>query len=512
MILKKIRKIIWILLGIILSLLQLSLISCAINKKMDGVYHKKKYEKTFDASVLNKYYSGQFTLSWDKKSECELTSTKDFKINPLKINDKQHQIKLFNLGNGQFRDKSDFYTIQTIGENAFKDNKNIGDTLAIPTTISKINNNAFAHTTIKNVCIKNATNFLPINENVFAGCGIKKIFTRNKSYSNDPEWNKICKNIISKPYTLNDYENFLSLRTFSIAAFRFMHNEKKISSGGCGTAWIVDKVNRNNNNDYKYWMATNLHVARAFDSTLQNVKNDTFFYTCSCQEIAGKEIDFNEPKLKQYGEIWSLKSSKWKEVGIETKNANKIYKSNYDLDFQDDLKHKHIFTDFSLIKIDFMIDKNSKLNEKDKKILQKLQRINSCLLLNNSLNTYTQNTAKDKTKFYGVGYPALINKLGIAKDKINYIFQKGEIVKSIENDGQHCDFYIVKNCPSERWLLTFGASGTMMIDENFSVIGIFWGSTGDLKIGTDDIYHDAFMFIDRFYIKENNLITKFLEI
>ena len=96
------------------------------------------------------------------------------------------KIKLFNLGNGQFRDKSNFYTIQTIGKNAFKDNKDISQHLIIPSVIKKIDDGAFANTKIETIYIKNKTNFLPINENVFTGCNIKKIVTRNAAYKNDP--------------------------------------------------------------------------------------------------------------------------------------------------------------------------------------------------------------------------------------------------------------------------------------------------------------------------------------
>ena len=152
----------------------------------DELVKKYQNQKTFDASLLNKYYSGQFTLKFTKKSACELTATKDFKINPLIIEGKQHQIKLFNLGNGQFQEKGNFYTIQTIGKDAFKDNKNIGEVLTIPTTIKGIDECAFANTTIKNICIKNTTDFLPINANVFADCEIKKIFVHNEIYKNDP--------------------------------------------------------------------------------------------------------------------------------------------------------------------------------------------------------------------------------------------------------------------------------------------------------------------------------------
>jgi hypothetical protein len=84
--------------------------------------------------------------------------------------------------------------------------------------IKAIDQNAFANTTIKNICIKNVTDFLPINENAFDGCEIKKIFVHNDLYKTNSEWNKICKKIISKPYESSDYEKFISQRTIEIGA------------------------------------------------------------------------------------------------------------------------------------------------------------------------------------------------------------------------------------------------------------------------------------------------------
>ena len=488
---------------------------------------KQEYIKTFDASCLSQYYSGKFTLRFTEKNDCELITTDDFKVN---TNWQNHKTNFFNLGNGQFRDKNNFYTIQTIGKNAFKDNKNISQHLIIPSVIKKINDGAFAHTEIETICIKNMTNFLPINENVFDGCKIKKIITHNKAYKNDPNWKKICKNsnnIICKPYKLTDYEKFLSLRTFSIGLFCFSDdrntnktNRNPVSAMWCGTGWIVDKVNHQNNNDYKYWMATNLHISQLFDPSYKKeiTKNyqDNYhlFCACTCNDIAGNEILTNEPlMLKRRDGKKMFYSTKWKEVTIETKDANKIYNSKHDLDFHKDLLCKHNFTDFSLIKIDFMNPWYN--NEMTKKIKQKLDRINTHLLFNNSLNVYMPNVAKNSTKIYGIGYPAKIDNGDLLEDTIKYVFQKGKVINCFMSNGVHCDFYAIKEWvdnPSDKWLLTHGASGTMMIDENFNTIGIFWGNDGNIKDKTDNIYQDSLMFVDRFYVNENNLVTKFLEI
>ena len=501
-------------------------ITILLVNKTFSLKKEQEYIKTFDASRLNRYYSGKFTLKFTKKNDCELVSTKDFKINPLKINEKQHQIKLFNLGNGQFRDKDDFYTIQIIGKNAFKNNKDIGQHLIIPSVIKKIDDGAFAHTKIETICIKNMKNLLPINESVFDGCKIKKIVTPNIAYKNDPNWKKICKNnknIVYKPYTLSDYEKFLSLRTFSIALFEFIIVDPKrnmfLKKYNGGTGWIVDKVDHKNDKDYKYWMATNLHVSQIFDRSYNDEVTKSYkdncrlFCACTCNDIAGSEIHINEPGLGMKEEKKIFHSTKWKQVAIEAKDANKIYNSKTDLDFHKDLIHKHNFTDFSLVKIDFMINQNN--DEITKKIKTKLKKINNHLLFNNSLNVYMPNIVEKSTKIYGVGYPMKINNGVFLRDTIKYTFQKGKVIDCFKSNGTHCDLYTVKEWidnPNDKWLLTHGASGTMMIDENFNTIGIFWGSDGTTKDQTDNIYQDSLMFVDRFYVNENNLVAKFLEI
>ena len=473
MIFKKIKKIIWILLGIILCLLQSSLISCAINKKMDEDYHKKKYEKTFDASVLNKYYSGQFTLAWDKKSECELTSTKNFKINPLTINDKQQQIKLFNLGNGQFRDKSDFYTIQTIGKNAFKNNKNIGEVLAIPTTIKRIDDGAFTNTTIKNICIKNATNFLPLNKNAFSGCKINKIFTRNNSYKEDPKWNKFCKNIVVKPYKLDDYKNFMSDRTFGIGVSYKIKNEKnetmcKISRG---TAWFVDKVNRNDINDYKYWIATNLHICNGITN-----------YNCKDKKDIEYNFFTNEKVFSEEDIIKNL--SDWNDVVNGNKKIIKI-----DVDSVENVKRQKFTSDFCIMKIEFFIDNIPELYKKNTK--NWLDSLNHKLLLNNSFVIYTTSILKEGTKVYSLGYPYHAfdkeNEKGIKSfDGISIVyFQDAEIYFNKKdyigrgNNKYHKSIYGIRNVDHSNF--GSGSSGSIIIDENFNVVGINFGSMKELE-------------------------------
>ena len=433
--------------------------------KASSFEKKQQCTKTFDASVLNEYYSGQFTLAWDKKSDCELVSTKDFKINPLAINGKQYQIKLFNLGNGQFREKNDFYTIKSIGKNAFKDNKNIGEVLAIPTSIKTINDYAFANTTIKNIYIKNVTDFLPINENAFDGCEIKKIFVHNEIYKNDTNWKKICKNndknIVFKSYTLNDYKNFMAKRTFCIGVIKTGSSCGIPGYIGNGTAWIVDKVNRNNDSDYKYLIATNLHVCSSI-SDYGGDKNVGLVFCNSEDIINQKNNEGKSKKMKDYLDvIWPIK------INIDlVKKANQNFTS-----------------DFCIIEIDFNIDQAP---EPYKKILKnKLDALNRCLLLDNSFIVYATDVAKEKTKAYSFGYPTSKNW---GKSEAKGTLQDCEIYFNKKDFIGGCSYYKwiygIRN--ASRSDFGDGSSGSMVIDANFNVIGIH--HSGAMKPSYDGGY------------------------
>ncbi len=390
--------------------------SCAQHKNAPVL---KKYRKTFDASVLNRYYSGQFTLAWNKKSDCELIETKDFKVNPLVFNGKQYPIKLLNLGHGQFREKADYYTIQAIGKNAFKDNKDIGIVFVVPTMIKTIDEKAFANTSIKNICINNVTTFLPINQNAFAGCKINKIIARNVLYKDNQEWNKICQNIVIKPYSLNDYERFILERSFLIGA-NYTVTDKSgntIDDYTRGTCWIADKVNRSDDNDYKYWVATNLHILSGITKHNNNkygnfnqkkIKN-TYLSTV---DVTRFDITLNYENVKKNYEKYKI---------MLAKNENKLI-SYYLLQLWD----KNYNWDNFVNQFDNPTWKN---DAKNQPTIKKLVTLLNCSI--NDLNANKINNFNDEIK--KMMYKALHNK-GVIDSVIESQLNEYEKIKEKLNE------------------------------------------------------------------------------
>ena len=59
---------------------------------------------------------------------------------------------------------------------------------------------------------------------------------------------------------MNDYKNFMAKWTFCIGVIKTRNSYGILGYIDTSTAWIVDRVNWNDDNDYRYLIATNLHV------------------------------------------------------------------------------------------------------------------------------------------------------------------------------------------------------------------------------------------------------------
>jgi len=109
-------------------------------------------------------------------------------------------------------------------------------------------------------------------------------------------WNKIYNIIFMKEYAQKDYEKYLSLRALVIGIFAAQANSSEngiwkeyIVAGG--TIWFVDKANRKDDSDYKYWVTINL----IFVKVLIIKWNEwfcirTFFCARPCKEISEESI------------------------------------------------------------------------------------------------------------------------------------------------------------------------------------------------------------------------------
>lgn len=235
-----------------------------------------------------------------------------------------------------------------------------------------------------------------------------------------------------------------------------------------GTAWFVDKVNRNDNNDYKYWIATNLHVCTSVTNYKSKDKNTIFDFFIKDGLFDTEEIAKN--------------LSLWNDIIDGNK---KIIK--FDINSVEGVKNQNFTSDFCIFKIEFSIDNIPKPYKKNVK--NWLDSLNRRLLINNSFVTYTTNILTKDTKVYSLGYPSL------GETKFNFgnglewklsrsicAFQIAEIYFNkkdyISGGSYHKSIYGIRNVDHSDF--GDGSSGSVIIDENFNVIGIHYASFKDI--------------------------------
>ena len=224
----------------------------------------------------------------------------------------------------------------------------------------------------------------------------------------------------------------------------------------CGTAWIVDKINRNDDSDYKYLIATNLHVCSGI-SDYGNVKNKDYVF-CISEDIVN--LKNNRGKTKKWSEcldiIWPVKI-----------NIDLVKKAN-----------QNFTNDFCIIEVDFNIDQVPELYSKIVK--NKLDTLNRCLLLNNSFIVFATDVAKEKAKAYSFGFPIEdLTTENLDKSEAKGTLQDCEIYFNKKDFIGGCSYYKwiygIRN--TSRSIFGGGSSGSMVIDANFNVIGIHHSAT-----------------------------------
>ena len=86
----------------------------------------------------------------------------------------------------------------------------------------------------------------------------------------------------------------MAKRTFCIGVIKMGSSCGIPGYIGNGTAWIVDKVNRNDDGDYKYLIATNLHVCSDI-SDYGNGENKDYVF-CISEDIVNLKNNANKTK------------------------------------------------------------------------------------------------------------------------------------------------------------------------------------------------------------------------
>jgi len=279
------------------------------------------------------------------------------------------------------------------------------------------------------------------------------------------------------------YEQFISDRTFSIGCgcdeLWNTIDENHIFSHGTG--WILKDATPDNNSDYSYYMATNCHVCETIydwtcptDGTtysLHFLLDDYFEYTDKDNlNYNYTEIEHGTGKFALYPGTTLL--------GFPTASYKTAYTVN---------ENTSSSIDFRILKVDFGTPSPS--------VQQKLNRVNEYCKDNNSwavtfANQYSGNkcyiggypyqtgqATKPTWEFHSMKNYSLNTYDGMSShdipDKCDYTSLTGQYV---DNSPQvllpSVPYY--NNASKKNWMF-HGASGSMCINENYQVIGIYWG-------------------------------------
>lgn len=262
-----------------------------------------------------------------------------------------------------------------------------------------------------------------------------------------------------------EIEQYISDRTFSIMAVGFDGDQAEC---GCvGTAWILSDMTKQIYSDYKYHLITNWHVTRGFDTL---------------EEQAGKELTI------QY---YYADSSKADKNGIINYNDESYIKFGKNRFIYKGREESFIYSDRTYGGVDMYVCDVDFQNPIGK-IKEKLDRVNAFSKTNGYVNkfaTFSNRDIMDKKK-YVAGYPAkqIGNISGTKWEKhalytkdFKYVGLLGESHYIDDEAYEYADIspqFAAKKNFGLNWM-TSGASGSMLITEDYEVCGIYWGGQID---------------------------------
>lgn len=296
------------------------------------------------------------------------------------------------------------------------------------------------------------------------------------------------------------YEDYIFERSFSIRGYAYITVQyedaagNKYTRGGTryqslGTAWIIDDATPNILSDYNYYLGTNFHVVRGIDTT-----RDTAFEYMK-QNLEGE--GFSNVKLLSTSYYYGFADKT-----LANQTTGIVSTSNYlqmkDVVRQDDddfLFSDEVDKDNNYYPcVDFHVYKANLQNENDT-IMEKLDIINLQKMDLGYINKFVagDNAAiKSKIKYIG-GYPYREHATGsggkwthhqISNDgKTDFLKGTEYYIHNIDSDDPsygHEDIGAgtqYANTGDPEWM-GGGASGSVIITEDYEVSGIYWGHWG----------------------------------
>ncbi len=257
-----------------------------------------------------------------------------------------------------------------------------------------------------------------------------------------------------------NYYDYIHDRTFSLLVNLIAADQKSYQMWG--TCWILNKCD-DDINSYHYYVATNLHVSLpAF--------------------------------LDQSATILSYQYSDYKREWFSTNDYTKFEKDDISIldeyftfskDDEDEATKKLNSIDFSILDVTFS---NPEVDFKTK-----LNKINKFYKENGYINKFKNTVENQITSAYCAGFP-MQERLGVAGTRWGYYHFDNLLLKNTDDYYHNIDDglrdvsnnYVSGTSYNNPFTLSGGSSGSMLINDKYETLGIFWG-------GWSNIYNTQFL-------------------
>ncbi len=324
------------------------------------------------------------------------------------------------------------------------------------------------------------------------------------------------------------YEDYIFERSFSIRGYAYITVQYEDAAGkkhtqgltryqSLGTAWIIDDATPNILSDYNYYLGTNFHVVRGIDTT-----RDTAFDYIK-QNLEGQGYSNVKLLSTSYSYGFADKTLANPTTGIVSTTSylqmkDVVRQNDNDFLFSDEVD---VINNYYPC-VDFHVYKANLQNENDT-IMQKLDTINLQKMDLGYINKFVagDNTViKNKTKHIG-GYPYRENIAGSGGKwtyheisnigKTDFTRSDESYHHTIDSDDPNYGHYDVgagtryANTGDPEWM-GGGASGSVIITEDYEISGIYWGHWGS---GSTYMPAVTFLISDRSG-DEYNFVQKFI--
>lgn len=280
-------------------------------------------------------------------------------------------------------------------------------------------------------------------------------------------------------FSSEDYYDYIAQRTLSIGAIGI--SDDQLAGASSGTMWFYKRLD-----EYKYEFITNYHV---WDGIL-SIANDTSF-SDTALAVMGNPESCN-PYASTYGDY--IQASGTIKDQIQTLNPITVKVGTY----TDGSDTKDLYMDMCALTLDLSLTYKqikTTLSGTTKGVSQlqsEINYINNNYVIGEKIVNINTNKVSLNQDLYIAGYPWANSEQYPGQRGFTYLTEVKtklhELAGPSLNKVSGTPYYTYQDeCfmePEEVFALGGGASGSMVLNENFEVSGIYWGGMSVVSSGS----------------------------